>query len=91
MRREIVRRVLRDDALDRMPEVLLEAFVPWDFHSVRVQAQLPQNRRVNIGDVMRIFDGVKPDLVSCSVSDSPLQPTTGHPHTESVRMMVSAV
>ena len=74
-----------------MPEVLLKAFLPGDFQAVRVQAQLLQNGGVNIGDVMRILNGVKPDFVGCSVSDSALQSATGHPHTESVRMMISAV
>ena len=58
---------------------------------VWVETELMQNGGVDVGDVMPIFHGVKPDLVGRSVNDAPLDAPAGQPGAEALRVVVAAV
>src|SRR5581483_5382093 len=45
---------------------------------------------MNIGHVMTVLDGVKPEFVRPAVNDPALKTSAGHPHTEAIRMMIAA-
>ena len=57
-----------------MAKVLFEAFVAWNFHRVRVEAELVEEGGMNIGDVVRILGGVEADVIGSAVGYSPLSP-----------------
>ena len=59
--------------------------------SRRIEAELVQQRGVDVRHVVTIFDGVVADLVGRAVDDSPLDPAAGHPDREPIRMMIAAV
>jgi len=50
-----------------------------------------QNRRVDVGDVVQMFDSVKTELVRGTVNGAAFDTATGHPHAESVGMVVASV
>ena len=57
----------RNDVLDDVAEVAFEAFVAGDFHALGLEAELMQQCRVHVGDVMGILLGVKTNLVGGAV------------------------
>jgi len=80
-----------DDFPDRPAEIDFEPLVAGDFEPAGVQAELMQDRGVDVGDVMAVFDGVEAQLVGRAVGDAPLDATAGHPDREAEGMMVAAV
>ena len=52
---------------------------------------LLQNGGVDVGDVVPVFDGVETDLVGGAVNDTPLDAAAGHPHGESIDVVVAPV
>ena len=63
----------------------------WNFQFTRIQPQLVQNGGVHIGDIMAVLHSMKADLISRSVHQSTLEPTTCHPDAEAKNMMVTAI
>ena len=49
-----------------------------------------QDRRVDVGDVVRILDGVKTQFIGCAVSDAAFNAAAGQPAGETLRVMVAA-
>src|SRR5262245_59240364 len=82
---------LRDNFRDRTAVVDLEPFATRNLQSSRVQAQLLQQRRVNVGHIMPILDRVKPNLVGRAMHHALLQPTPGHPDGEAKDVMIPAI
>ena len=81
----------RKDVMHDVSEVLLEAFVLGHFHSMRVQAQLMQQGRMNIGDVMGMFHGMKANFIGLSVGPTTLNAPTCHPDGKTVRVMIPSI
>ena len=82
---------LRDDLADRLAVVDVEALAAGDFEPARVEAELVQDRGVDVGDVVAVLDGVEADLVGRAVDDAALDAAAGHPDREAVDVMVAAV
>ena len=85
------KRASGDDLPDRFAEIDFQPLVAWNFEPARVEAELVQERGVDVGHVMTIFDGVEADLVGRAMDDAALDPAAGHPDREAERMMVAAV
>ena len=80
-----------DDLADRLAVVDLEPFAAGDLELARVEAELVQDRGVDVGHVVAIFDGVEADLVGRAVDDAPLDAAAGQPGAEALRVVVAAV
>ena len=81
----------RDDLLDRFTKVDFQSLLPGNLQPPRIEAKLVQQRGMDVGHVVTIFDGVETKLVGCAVYHAPLDPTAGHPRREAERMVVAAV
>ena len=68
-----------------------EAFAAGDLELVGIEAELFENRGVDVGDVVAILDGVEAELVGGAVDDAPLDAAAGHPHRKREGMVVAAV
>ena len=73
------------------PKSISSRLWPGTSKLARREAQEREQRRVDVGDVVRMLDGVKADLVGRTVDDAPLEAAAGHPDRKAVRMMVAAV
>ncbi len=58
---------------------------------MRIEAEQVEDRGVNIGDVMRMLDGVKAEFVGAAMDGAALGAATGHPDTETIRMMIASI
>src|ERR1700729_2736600 len=77
------------DLADRLAEFQVEPLVAGDFELARGEAQEGEQRGVDVGDVVRMLDGVEAQLVGRAVDDAPLEAAAGHPDRKAVRMMVA--
>ena len=68
----------------------LQPFAAGDFEPAGVEAQQVQHGGVDVGDVVRMLDGVEAQLVGRAVDDAPFDPRAGEPDGEAVRMVVAA-
>src|SRR5205823_4066933 len=57
----------RNDFVNGMPHFHVEPFMARDFEPPGVQSQLVQHRRVNIGYIMSVLDGMVAQLVGAAV------------------------
>ena len=57
----------------------------------RVETELVQDRGVQVGDVVPMFDGVEAELVGRAVDDAALDAAAGEPGGEAVGVVVAAV
>ena len=64
--------MLSDHIMDRIAEINIKSLVAGDFELTRVEAELMQDGRVDVGDVVPVFDGVKANLVRRAMSNSAL-------------------
>ena len=69
----------------------VEALAAGDFEAAGVEAELVQDRGVDVGDVVTILGGVEANLVGRSVHDALSQSAAGHPDAEAEDMVVAAV
>ena len=58
--------------------------------SLMIQPQERKDRRLQVVNVDGVFDDMKSEIVGRAVNDARLDPAAGHPHRESLRMMVAA-
>ena len=84
-------RTSRDDLRDRLAVVDLQPLAAGDLQLARIEAELVQDRGVDVGDVVAVLDGVEADLVGRAVDDAALHPAAGHPDGEAEDVMVAAV
>src|SRR5207244_6535665 len=80
-----------DDLADRPAVVDLGPLAAGDLELVGVEAELVQDRGVDVGDVVPVRDGVEAQLVGGAVDDAPLDAAAGQPGTEALRVVVAAV
>src|SRR5437667_4354583 len=79
-----------ENVLDWLAEVDLQTLVPGNLGLARVEAELAQHGRVDVGDVVAVLDGVEAQLVRRSVRQSSLDAGAGHPAGEAERVMIAA-
>jgi hypothetical protein len=65
--------------------------MPRDFHGAPVEAQLIKNSGMDIGYIMRVFDGVVANFISSSMNCASLDASSCHPDAKPIRMMVSPI
>src|SRR5438067_9501613 len=58
--------------------------------SLMIEAEQMQNRGLQIVNVNRLLDDVKPQLVSLTIGDAGFHSAAGQPHRESLGMMIAA-
>ena len=76
---------------NRLAEVDLQPLAAGDFQPARVEAELVQDRGVDVGDVVAVLDGVEAELVGRAVDDAALDAAAGQPDGEAVGVVVAAV
>ena len=74
-----------------MPWSISEPLSAGDFQPARVEAELVQDRGVDVGDVMPVLDGVEAEFVGRAVDDAALDAAAGQPDREAVGVVVAAV
>ena len=80
---------LRDDFFNEPAEIHVEPFAAGDFQTTRVQSELVQDGRVDVGDIVPIFDRVKSELVGRAMRHSSLDSAAGQPGAKCLRMMIA--
>src|SRR5262245_56074934 len=81
---------LGHDRADRPAVVDLQALAAGDVEAVRIEPHQVEERGVNVGDVVRVLDGVEAQLVGRAVDRAATDPRPGEPDGERVGMMVAA-
>ena len=71
--------------------VNLQTLAAWDLQAARIEAKLLENRCMDIGHIVPVFDSMEADLVSLAVYDSTSDPAAGHPDGEAIDVMIAAV
>src|SRR6185436_19633700 len=66
----------------------VEPLAARDFQPARIEAQLMKHRRMNIGDVVTVFDGVEAEFVGHAVLHAALDAAPGEPPAEALRMVI---
>ena len=66
-----------NDLLNRLPKIDFEPLVARNFEFVGIKAQLVQDRSVQVGNVMAVFDSVEPQLVGSPMRDATLDSPAG--------------
>ena len=80
-----------DDLPDRLSDFAFQAFAAGDGQAMRVQSELVQHCRVDVGHIVPIFNSMKTKLVGRAVRDSAFDSAAGHPHGEAVGMVIATV
>lgn len=82
---------LSDDRIDGFAVIDIQTLAPWDLQFAGIQAQLLENRRMDIGDVVPVFDGVESDFVGGTMHDPPSYASASHPDGKTIDVMVSPI
>ena len=82
---------LRDELVNRFAMVDLQPLASRDFKLSRIEAELMENSGVNIGNVMPVVGGMKPDLVRCAMDDTCFETAPSHPDAESKNVVIPSV
>src|SRR5262249_29443658 len=80
---------LAQKLFDRAAEVDFQPFLSGHFQAPRIESQLMQNRRMDVGDVMTIMYAVEAQLVGRAVNYATLDPASGHPGGESEGVVIA--
>src|SRR5262249_61086932 len=76
---------------DRRAVVDVQSAPPRHFKTARVQAELVQHRRVDVGDVVPVLDRVEADLVGRPVDNARLDPAAGQPGAKTLGVVIAPV
>ena len=76
-----------NDLLDWLAAVNVDSLPAGNFESLRIETPLMQHRRVDVGDIVWIFDGVKAKLIGHAVSHAALDVAACQPTGEGLRVM----
>ena len=68
-----------DDLVDRQAVVDVESLAAGDFQLAGVEAELLENRGMNVGHIVPVLDRMETNFVRRSVSDPPFDAAAGHP------------
>ena len=77
--------------MDRRAVIDVEALSAWDFELSGVEAELMEDGRVDVGDVVAVLDGVEAEFVGRAVDDSSLDASAGEPGAEALRVVIATV
>ena len=75
---------------DHFPVIDIQPLAAGDFEAVAVQAELVQYRRVDVGDVVAIFDGVETQFIGRAVGDAAFDAAAGEESGEALGVVVAA-
>ena len=78
------------DPFDDVPLIDVEALAAGDNELAAVEAEAVQDRGVDVGDVVRMFDGVEAEFVGRAMDGARLDPRASEPDCEAVRVVVAA-
>ena len=76
---------------DHLTEITLQALATGYLQLMWIEPEKLHHRGMNVGDVMRMLDGVEAEFVGAAVDGATFRAATGHPNTEAIRMMVATV
>ena len=79
------------DIKNRRPVVFFDPFSPRNRKRAGVQTQLVEHRRVDIGHIMAVLNGVKPEFIGRPMCHPAADPAAGHPDGEPERVVVASV
>ncbi len=77
--------------MNRFAEVNFESLSARNFQLAGIQAELMEYGRVQVGDIVPIFDRVEPQFVRGAVRDTSLDAATGEPGGEAEVVMPSTI
>jgi len=80
-----------NDRINRVSIVDFQTFAAGNFQATRFDPQLLHNRRVNVGDVVTILNGVEAKFVGGSMDGTAFDATAGHPDREAEVVVASPV
>src|SRR5262249_6532085 len=78
-----------DDFFDWLTMIDFQPLSAGYFQLARVEAELVQHGRVQIGDVMPVLDGVEADRIGGAVGNAAFDAAAGQPDREAIRMMIA--
>jgi hypothetical protein len=84
-------RTLCQNFHNRLAVVFVDPFASRNGEAARVQAELMQDRRVDVSYIVPILNRVEPELIGCTMSDAAPDAAASHPNAKAVRMMIPAV
>src|SRR5438552_368988 len=79
----------RDNRVDGIAVIHVEALAAGDFQAMRIETHELHDRRVDVRDVMAIFDGVETDLVGGATDDAAFDPAARQEGGEALRMVIA--
>ena len=74
-----------------MTVIDLQSLSTGEFQPPRIEAELSQNRGVDIGNVVSILDRVEADLIGRSMHHASSNTSSRHPRREAVDVMVTTI
>ena len=77
--------------MDGFAVIFLQPFATGYIEARGDDAELMENRRVDVGDVVAVFGGVEAQFVRRSVDEAAFNAAAREPHTEAEGMMVAAL
>jgi len=80
-----------DDLVDRFAVVDFETFPAGHFQFAGVEAELLQDRGMNIRYIVAVLDGVEADFVGRPMGDAAFDAAAGHPDREAIGMMIATI
>ena len=83
--------IAQADALVFLHDLTRHTHAEYQAIDARIEAELAHDRRVNVGDVVRMLDGVEAEFVGAAVNGAAFDATAGHPDAETIRMMIAAI
>ena len=83
--------VSSDDLVNGLAVVDVETLAAGDLQSAGVEAELLENRSMNVGHIVPMLDRVEADFISRSMHDPAFQSAASHPDREAVGVMIAAV
>ncbi len=82
---------LGDDAINWVAEVDVEALAAGNDEATGVESQLVQHRRMHVGHIMPVFDGVEAEGIGGAVGDASFDSAAGHPDGKTERVVVATI
>ena len=87
----ILLRKSRDDFPNRRPVIDREPLPARYLQAARIKAELMHERRMDIRDVMAVFDRMEAELVGCAMHNAALEAAASQHGGEAVNVMIAAI
>lgn len=83
--------VSRDDIVDRLAKVDVQTLVTGNLKASRIQPELMEDGRVDVGNVVPILNSMESQFVGRPVYGATLDATAGQPNRKSIRVMIAPI